>query len=371
MKILHTADWHLGKIINGYSMLDNQIDALNQISLIMVENDIDSIIIAGDIYDRSVPPAEAIKAFEDFVNDTILEKKKKIIIIPGNHDSIERLGFGNKLFKKNNLFIANEIKKEIEYVDIDKMRVFLLPYTNLYKARDKYDEQFKSMNDVYEYLVNQITLDKERFNVIVVHDYVTYNMEKLIESESERDITVGGLEYIDAKIFKEFNYVALGHLHQAQKVGQVNIRYSGSPLKYSFSEVKHKKSVTILDPSGKVTMIPIKAKKDMVVIKGNLDSLVKEDFYKKYNYKNDYFKAILSDEGEVIDAYAKLKSIYPNLMEIYKEKLGDSIKILSKEQVEGKPLHELFSTFYEHVTFTRLDESEEKFVANILKGDFK
>ncbi len=360
MRILHTSDWHLGKNVNNYSMLEDQKYILNQIKEICISHQVDVIIISGDIYDRAVPSYEAMRVLEDFLYEMINVHHKKIVMITGNHDN-ERLGFGSKLFEKSELYIASSITD----IMIDGVRFYLIPYFNLYQFRDMFKMNFSNTEEAYKYIISNVNLNKETYNILVAHDYVTFNHEVIKDEVSE---SIGGAEFVDASIFEEFNYVALGHLHGNHRIMKDHIRYSGSILKYSFSEVNQKKSVTIIDTYNTFYHVDLKPRRDMVIIKGLLEELIDPSFYSQYDYENDYFKAVILDKGEVIDAFSKLKAIYPNLMEIYKESLNINLNNLKRDMLE-KSKTDLFKDFYLDVTGTYLEEDELAIIKENLKEE--
>lgn len=341
MNILHTADWHLGKIVNEYSMIDLQKEALDQIIYILEQENIDVIVVSGDIYDRSIPSIEAINLLDYFLSVVIKKLNKKVILISGNHDSKGRLGFASSLMESNNLFIVTKV--EPTKICIDDTIFYAIPYANLSELKLEYKKDFKSSEEAYKYIISEINLDHNYKNILIMHDYVTSGI--LETSDSERPLTLGALEFIDASIFEEFDYVALGHIHKPQKVKNENIRYSGSLLKYSFSEKFHQKSVVVINDN--IKLIPLKQSKDLIEITDQLDNILKEEIYTKYNL-NDYFKINLTDTRQVIDASIKLKQIFPNLMEIHYNKIDSNYKAINKEY-KNKSFKDLYLDFFNHV----------------------
>ena len=363
MKILHTADLHLGKTLNGYSLLIDQEYIIKQIEDIIIKQDVSVVVVAGDIFDRSISSVEALDLFGDFVG--FLNKNNiSLVAILGNHDG-DRIAYLNHILKQNNIYIINEVTK----VKIDDTIFSCIPYMNIHQFREFYNEDFKSMDEAYNYALDDLGFDSNYFNVMVAHDYFTYHMEKLIESDSEIKYMVGGLEYLDVEMFNNFDYVALGHMHKAQQVGKSNIRYSGSILKYSFSEVKGNKSVVIIDSTDKSFIeFPLIPKRDLVDIKGSLSELTSPEFYKNYNYNNDYFRAILPTNE--VDAYASLKAIYPFLMEIKIEGIKEE-RELERKVVKEKDYLELFSMFYSEVEKQDISDNEKLIVKDYLLGGAK
>ena len=364
MKILHTADLHLGKTLNGYSLLEDQAYILNKIKDIIKEQNVDVVIFAGDIFDRAITSQEALDLFCDFL-DFIDKTDKTLISILGNHDG-ERITFTNRILKKNNIYII----KEPTRIDIDNVSFGCIPYLNIHQFRDYYTEDFKTIDEAYKYALEEDIRPKDgKFNVMVAHDYFTYHMEKLLESDSEIKNLVGGLEYLDISMFDKYDYVALGHMHNPQRVGKDTIRYSGSILKYSFSEATHNKSIVLLDTdSNSFSLIPLTPKRDLVDIKGTVDELTNREFYARYNYNNDYFRAVLPKIE--VDSYKRLKDIYPYLMEIQIES-KDNIELIEKKKIREKDYIELFSMFYENMLNEQISDEELLIVKDYLLEGMK
>lgn len=363
MKILHTADLHLGKTLNGYSLLEDQEYIIKQIEDIIINENVDAVVVAGDIFDRAITSNEALDLFGDFVG-FLNKNNKTLIAILGNHDG-DRIAYLNHILKQNNIYIVDEVTR----IKIGEVIFSCIPYMNIHQFKEYYNEDFKTIDEAYKYAIDDLGFDSNYFNVMVAHDYFTYHMEKLIESDSEIKYMVGGLEYLDIEMFKNYDYVALGHMHKAQQVGLSTIRYSGSILKYSFSEAKGNKSVVIIDSSDKSFIeYPLIPKRDLVDIKGSLSELLNPEFYKKYNYTNDYFRAILPKNE--VDAYASLKAIYPYLMEI-KIELIESEMSLEKKVVKSSDYLELFQMFYSEVEKENIKEDELLIVKDYLLGGAK
>lgn len=363
MRILHTADLHLGKTLNGYSLIEDQEYILNKIKDIAIKENVDVVVFSGDIFDRAITTKEALDLFSDFL-DFIYKNNKTLIAILGNHDG-DRISFTNRILKNNNIYIVNEPKK----IKIDDVIFSCIPYMNIHQFRDFYNEDFKTIDEAYLYTIEDFNINKDNYNFMVAHDYFTYNMEKLIESDSEIKNMVGGLEYLDVSMFKDYDYVALGHMHNPQKVGLDKIRYSGSILKYSFSEVNHNKSVVIVDTiNNDFSIVPLIPKRDLVDIKGDLKTLTNRDFYSNYNYTNDFFRAILPTME--VDAYATLKAIYPNLMEIQIESLNEELEV-ERKKIKEMNYIDLFSNFYYEITKEEISDEELLIVKDYLVGGAK
>lgn len=400
MKIIHTSDWHIGKVVNEISMLEDQIHILHEIIDILSEEKPHVLVIAGDLYDRSVPPASAVEVLDEFLNKIIIELKIPVISIAGNHDSPERLSFASGMLKRQKFYMEGILKEEIEKVTLSdedgEVDFYLVPYADPAIVRHIYkDENIKSHDDAMKKVIEIIEekMDKNKRNVLVTHGYVTFMgessdesmalMEAAIDedgrkvraglevSESERPLSIGGTDLISGKHFSSFNYVALGHLHGAQKVGSDRIRYAGSLLKYSFSEERQKKSVTVVDLNKdgevNVTLRNLNPIRDMRTIKGDLDYLTSSEFYEKHN-KEDYIYALITDDGEVLDPMLKLRSIYPNVMGLRRE----SSRSLEEESLgrgdhKTKTKLELFEEFYENITLKTFDEERKELISEVLE----
>lgn len=372
MKIIHTSDWHIGKIVNEFSMIEDQKYMLENLIKLIDEEKPEVLIIAGDMYDRSIPPVEAVELLNDTLNEIVINKGIKVVAISGNHDSGERVSFGAKLLEKQGLYIAgrdNELFKKVVIEGKDEtVNFYLIPYKDpavIKKLTE--NKNIKSHNDAMIEILNKIKLEAnfDEINIIVAHGYVTmyrdkakdlsddeiYKVADLEVSESERPLSIGGTELIDSSIFDEFDYVALGHLHGRQKVSRDEVRYSGSLLKYSFSEVKQKKGVTLVNINkNKEIIINLKEFtpiRDLRIIKGNIEEII--EIGRRDEKREDYIQAILTDEGEIINPIEKLRAIYPNVMLITREKkkIYDKNSTSAKKGYKNKSEKELFKEFYE------------------------
>ena len=386
MKIIHTGDWHIGKIVNEFSMIEDQKFYLDRLIELLEEERPDAFIIAGDIYDRSVPPAEAVELLDNVLSKIILELNIPVLAISGNHDSPERLSFGSKLLKDKGLYIEGTFKKEIRKVTIKdefgNVNFYLLPFVDPAKVRLIYkNDEIRTYDDAMKFLVNELEKDinKDERNVLITHGYVTFNMEDkenkgdLELSDSERPLSIGGADLIDGRNFDLFNYVALGHLHRPQKVGGNRIRYSGSLLKYSVSECEQNKSIPIitLDENGEieVELRKLQVLRDMRVVEGPLEKLIDRDTHKGENL-NDYIFANLTDEGEVIDAISKLRAVFPNVMGLKmvnsREKNVDS-KTSAGNNFRDKSESELFTDFYLSIKGKEMDQERIEVLNKVLE----
>lgn len=371
MKIIHTSDWHIGKIVNEYSMIDDQKYILNKLIELIDEENADVLMIAGDVYDRSIPPVEAVELLNETLSKLVIDRNVSVLVISGNHDSGERLSFGSKILEKQGLYIAGsdeELYKKVVLNDNNQnVNFYLVPYKDPALTKKLLDnKEIKSHNDAMVAVIERIKeeLNTNEINILIGHGYVTMKREEAIEvndhkyevaeletSESERPLSIGGTDLIDGNIFKDFDYVALGHLHGRQKIGRDTMRYSGSLLKYSFSEVKQKKGVTVLELKDKDINIKLKELnplRDLRIIKSNIEDLICKGREIEEG-REDYIQAILTDDGELMNPMEKLKSVYPNTMLITRErkKKASNENNLTKGEFRKKSKIDLFKDFYE------------------------
>lgn len=397
MKIIHTGDWHIGKIVNEFSMIDDQRYILNELIKLINFEKPDVLIIAGDIYDRSIPPVEAVDLLNEVFSKILIDNKVKIVAISGNHDSGERVSFGSKILEKEGLYIQGIIEDEIKSIRIDdeegSVNFYMIPYVDPAILRRKFNNpEIRNHNDAMKELINRIkpSLNEGERNIVVTHGYVTYKrkdaMDKDVEnlyelaelevSDSERPLSIGGTDLIDSDNFDCFDYVALGHLHGRQKVGREEIRYSGSLMKYSFSEINHKKGVVIIEIDGNkninIRQEELSPKRNMRIIKGPLDELIKAGLEDCSN-REDYIQAILTDEGEIIDPIGKLRSAYPNIMILKREEkknIGTSLTAASKGYKSKSEL-ELFEEYYDRLGSGEFTEEKKEVIRNVINEVFR
>lgn len=373
MRFIHTGDLHIGKTVNEFDMVEDQKHILNQIYNIAVEKKVDCIILAGDIYDRSVPKTEAVTAFDDFINKTI-DSGIKILAISGNHDSKERLSFGAGIMEKSGLIIRGQLEKEIkpysmtdQYGQVD---FFLLPFTKPVYVEKLYEKKNLTFHQAIKECIDHMNVDEDRRNVLVTHQFVTHNGVEPVTSDSEMDIVIGGIANVEAEIFNKFDYTGLGHIHRRSKIGENNVYYSGSPLKYSFSEVHHKKSVVYVElgkkGQEKIEYIDLKPLHDMREIKGKINDLISSKVADSED-RNDYIRAILTDKEELYEPMAKLRQVYPNTMQLVIEKSEKSIDTeYVTSDIKLKSPMELFEEFYLYVNGEQLSENKKEIMADII-----
>ncbi len=382
MKIIHTGDWHLGKIVNEFSMIEDQEYILNQLITVIEKEKPDALIIAGDLYDRSIPPVEAVELLDKTLSKILLDLKTPILVIRGNHDSATRVSFAGEILTKNGLHIAGVFNKEVKQVILkDKygpVNFYLIPYIDPRELRQiLQDDQIITHDDAMKKTIDHIKqrMNEDERNVLVAHGYVTFMKDKELElevSDSERPLSIGGTDLISGEYFDSFHYTALGHLHGAQKVGSDEIRYAGSILKYSFSETKHHKSVTLvnIDNKGKaqVELINLMPKSDMRIIKGPLNELIDPDIYRENNVQ-DYVYAILTDEGELVDPISKLRAVYPNIMGLSRENLREreESRTSAAAGYQNKSKLELFKEFYQSISNNEIADKKLEIIKEIIE----
>ena len=382
MKIFHMGDWHIGKMVNGFSMIEEQNYILQELYKQIEIEKPDLLIIAGDLYDRSIPPIQAVELLNESFSRIILDLKTPIIAIAGNHDGSERVEFGSSLLKKSGLHIFGNLKKEINNIVIEDeygpINFYPIPFADVAVIRDLYeDNSIKTFNEGMKKVVEEISkvIDKNQRNIAVAHGYVTKlkgeEVDILEESDSEKPLSIGGTDYIDSEIFKDFNYTALGHLHGPQKVGSDRVRYSGSLMKYSFSEIRQKKGITVVDINeiGEISirLIEIKQKRDFREVRGNLEEILKNPKLDKENVE-DYIRVVLEDKGEILDPMSKLRSIYPNIMELIKAEFVNKNNIDNKARanVKEKSKFILFEDFYKDITGDVCSQEEGTIMKDII-----
>ena len=313
MKLIHLSDLHLGKRVNEFSMLEEQANAISQIIDIVKTEKPDGVIIAGDVYDKSQPPAEAVRLF-DMLLFELSRQNTQVFVISGNHDSAERIAFGGRIMNSSGVHLSPVFNGSVEPVtltdEFGEADIFMLPFVKPSHVRRFFeDEEINSYTDAVRCAIEHMEINPNRRNVLVTHQFVTG--AQTCESE---EISVGGTDNVDASVFEPFDYVALGHIHGAQSVSRDTIRYSGTPLKYSFSEIKHQKSATIVELGSKgdisIKTAPIIPINDMREVRGEHADLMKNE------HCEDYMRVILTDEQDVPEAIGKLRDIYPNIMRL-------------------------------------------------------
>lgn len=369
MKFIHISDLHIGKKLNEFSLAEDQRHILGEILKIADTERPDCVFIAGDIYDKSMPSGEAVEMFDAFLYELTL-LNTNIFIISGNHDSPERISFGARLMQNSRVFIApvydGTVYKHSLKDGFGLINIYLLPFVTPRQVRRFYDAETESYNDAVKTAISEIPDDESERNVILTHQFVT----GAVQSDSE-DISVGGTDNIDASLFDKFDYVALGHIHRPQSVLRDTVRYCGTPLKYSFSEASHQKSVTLglMNEKGNIALsyIPLTPLHDMREIRGTY-----EEVTDKRNYgdlpTDDYIHITLTDEFDVPDALFKLRTIYPNLMKLdYDNKRTQSSGELTLDDtVERRSPLQIFCDFYKQRMGNDMNDTQRNFCEKIM-----
>lgn len=429
MKFLHISDLHIGKRVNEFSMIEDQKYILRQIKEIALEKQVDAVMIAGDIYDKPVPSAEAVQLFDQFLTG-LADCGKKVFAVSGNHDSAERIAFGAQLMSSREVYVSPVYDGEVRCVTCQdaygELCIWLLPFirpavvrhawrnriermstgkkpvesaeenvtgqagtentanvndgqtgseninrndirTKQEQAQEDDVEIVETYQDALQFVVSHMPVDTSKRNILVAHQFVT----GASRCESE-EVSVGGLDQIGAEVFEVFDYVALGHIHSPQHIGRETLRYCGTPLKYSFSEAEQKKSVVVMEIKKKgdilVEKVPLKPLRDLRKIRGTYMELMSKDFYEGTE-TDDYLQITLTDEEDVPDGMAKLRTVYPNLMQLVYDnsRTRQSRQVEVIEHVEQKSEMELFEEFYEIQNNQPMSGEQQDFVRKLIE----
>lgn len=375
MKFLHISDLHIGKRVNEFPMIEDQTYILNRILDIADTEQADGVIIAGDIYDKTVPSAEAVQVFDWFLTG-LAGQGRKVFSISGNHDSAERIAFGAKLMSRSEVFVSPVYDGTAAKITLEdpygRLCIHLLPFLKPAAVRHALEgktdaDMPERYQEAVKMAVDRMEVDPSVRNILVAHQFVT----GAGRCESE-EVTVGGIDNVDADVFHAFDYVALGHIHSPQSIGRDTVRYCGTPLKYSFSEAKQEKSVTVVElkEKGSLTIdtIPLVPLRDMREIRGSYLEVTARPFYEGTNTQ-DYVKITLTDEDDIPDGMQKLRIIYPNLMrlEYDNSRTRQSREIGAAADVEQKSELELFQEFYELQNNTAMSERQREYVVRLLE----
>ncbi len=395
MKFIHLSDLHLGKKVNEFSMLEDQEYILKEILTIIAEQKPDGVLIAGDVYDRSIPSEEAMQLWDSFLI-SLADKKVPVYAISGNHDSAVRFSDHGALVETAGIHLSpayDGTTRKYTLTDGDgNINIYLLPFIKPSHVRALFPDQEKeiqSYTDACRVAIEHMEVDTTERNILIAHQFVT----GATRCESE-EIVVGGLDNVDASVFDDFDYVALGHIHGKQSIGRDSVRYCGTPLKYSFSEKDHKKSLTVIEigakaaspaaadtkpgatptatadstPTVTVTEIPLVPKHDLREIRGTYDELMDKRNYEG-TQTDDYIHAVLTDENDVLDAIAKLRMVYPNLMKLsYDNKRTQSQQVVTDAaDVDKKSPLELFAEFFEKQNNQPMSDEQSEFVTDMIR----
>lgn len=371
MKFAHISDLHLGKTLHSFSLIDDQEYILNQIVEKLVENKVDVLLVAGDIYDKNVAPETGIKLFRKFLND-LVKANIKVMVISGNHDSAERLTFGGEFMTDKGLFFSKVYDGKIEPVVLQDengpVNIYLLPFIKPSIVQHYLpDEKIESYEDAVSCAIRQMNLNLSERNLIVAHQ----NILSAERCESEENI-IGGLDAVSDQVFKDFDYVALGHIHKQQEVGKSKVMFSGTPLKYSTSELEHDKVMPLITLGKKgekeIELIPLVPKRDLRQIRGTFDEIMRKS-KDDPNNAEDYIDVILTDENDILDAISTLRTVYPNILKItYDNKATKAAENVERFDAvdEKKPL-DVFEAFYKARRGADMDESQREYIQSLIE----
>ena len=371
MKLIHLSDLHLGKRVNEFSMLEDQQYILTEILQIIDREKPDGVMIAGDVYDKSVPSAEAVALLDDFLV-RLAKRDLQVFLISGNHDSPERMAFGGRLMAQSGVHLAPVYDGKVSPITLTDnygpVNLYLLPFLKPAHVRRCFPErEILTYTDALAAAIEAMGVDPAQRNVLVTHQFVT----GAARCDSE-EISVGGTDNVDVSVFEPFDYVALGHIHGPQQVGRETVRYCGTPLKYSFSEAKHQKSVTVVELGEKgavsVRTVPLAPMRDLAELRGTYEELTFRGFYDGTSYPRDYVHITLTDEEDIPDAVSKLRIIYPNLMKLdYDNKRTRAGIVLERAEDQQRSPLELLEEFYEKQNGQPMGEEQRAFAKNLME----
>ena len=370
MKFIHTSDWHIGRQFHSVSLLDDQRHVLDQIVAHIKDEAVDAVIIAGDIYDRSVPPAAAVSLLDEMLNTICSDLGVPVLLIPGNHDGAERLRFGSNQLSQAGLHIMADLDQITQPVVLSKngcdVSFYGIPYNDPESVRNHFSVDVSSHDEAHQYLVEQIDSVKaaNNINVLISHCFI----DGAEESESERPLSIGGADRVSVEPFKSFDYVELGHLHNPQYKGEEHIRYSGSILKYSFSEQRQQKGVTLVEMQAdglkSTKHLDLKPLRDMRILEGELEDLLKQGLTDPN--KHDYLLIRLTDQNAILEPMAKLRQVYENVLHIEKTWLQESGDLqVNRDKLKRGEL-EMFQDFFKQVSNQELSPEQYQAIANII-----
>ncbi len=376
MKFLHIADLHLGKQVADFSMLEDQRFILREILSMIDFRHPDAVVVAGDLYDKPVPPADAVTLLDWFITE-LSEREIPLLIISGNHDSPERLEFGSGIFEQKGIYFAGRFQGAPKKVTLsakedpsDQADFYLLPFIRPANVRPFYpDEEIKSYDDAMRCVIRSLSLSEEYPSVLIAHQFVTAGGVSPERSDSEI-LSLGGTDNVDVSNFLPFQYVALGHIHRPQRLTRESVRYAGSPLKYSFSEAAYAKSAVFVTLRGmeepEIELLPLTPLHDMRRIKGPLENLIREETVRAAD-PEDYLHVTLTDTEPVSDPMFRLRQVYPNIMRLeYEGNSSENIDSPEEEEVEHKTPPQLFADFYRQMMGKDLSEEDKALVLSLM-----
>lgn len=371
MRFVHLSDLHIGKSVKEFSMTEDIRYMFAKVFEIIDREEPDAVIIAGDVYDRTVPSAEAVKVLDDFIA-TLSKRRIKTFIISGNHDCPERIAFGGRVMESAGIHMSPVYDGKVVPISVKdeygEVNIYMLPFVKPAHVRRCFpEESIESYTDAIRVAISNMNIDTSKRNILISHQFVT----GATRCESE-EVSVGGLDNVDASVFDDFDYVALGHIHSPQSIGREEVRYCGTLLKYSFSEAEGFKSVTVVDMKEKgdtkINAIPVKPLRDMVKIKGSFSQVTDRDFIDGIDVDN-YVKIILTDEEEIMDGINKLRTIYKNIMELeYDNKRTRArSEITDAVNIEQKSPLELFEEFYEMQNGQKMSDKQMDYSKKLME----
>lgn len=371
MKLVHLADLHLGKKVNEFSMIDDQEYILKEIINIIDDEKTDGVLVAGDVFDRPIPSEEAIKLWDDFLN-AMAKRNIQVFAISGNHDSAVRFAEHTSLMDSTGIHLSPEYNGKTNKYQIEKqgvkVNIYLLPFIKPIHVRHYFpDEDINNYTDACRVAIENMQVNKEELNILIAHQFVT----GATRCDSE-EISVGGLDNVDVTVFEDFDYVALGHIHGKQTIGRETIRYSGTPLKYSFSEKNHVKSVTVIEIDSKkdisVREVNLTPRRDMAEIRGKCSDLIQGISNENVD-ANDYLQVVLTDENDVPNAMSDLRRVYPNIMKLSYDntRTREDRSLELNRDVEKKSPIDLFKEFYENQNNQSLTDEQREFMEELIE----
>ncbi|SIQ88451.1 Exodeoxyribonuclease I subunit D [Shewanella morhuae] len=371
MKFIHTSDWHIGRQLHNQSLLDDQVFVLEQIIALASEHKVDAVIVAGDIYDRSIPPANAVALLDDVLNRLVHGLGLQVIMIAGNHDGHERLGFAAKQMAASGLHIIGPLSVNIHPITLSSLSgdvvFYPLPYADPATVRHVFECEAASHEMAMDILLEQVRQHDSQGlpKVVIGHCFLDGGSE----SESERPLSIGGADKISPKLFTEFDYVALGHLHGPQYKGAEHVRYSGSILKYSFSEQHQHKSVTLVELGAQtplnIRLLPLTSMRDVRILEGELETLLAQG--KTDIKREDYLMVRLLDKHAILDAMGKLRAVYPNVLHLERTGLmaGQQQVALSRDHIKKGEM-DMFCDFFSQVSGEPLTQAQQTVMDDLL-----
>lgn len=369
MKLIHLSDLHLGKRLDEVSFFEDQQYVLAQILEIIDEEKPQGVLISGDIYDKSAPSAEAMSLFDEFLYK-ISQRDIDAYIISGNHDSADRLAYANRIMSKSGIHISNRFSGKMEKYEASdefgKLNIYMLPFVKPVMVREYCDAEIVTCTDAVMEVIKAEKVNTAERNVLLAHQYVIGAQR----SDSE-EMIIGGADSVEERAFEDFDYVALGHIHRPQNVSE-RIRYCGTPLKYSFSEHRDEKSVTIVELREKgdlkISTRALKPMRDLIQLEGSFEQVTEPEFYEGKNYEEAYVKIVLTDEDFVPDAMNKLRKIYHNILSLDYDNIRSrhNTKIMASSDIENKDTSEYFVELFEAQNNKPMNERQEEIVSQLL-----